>query len=192
MIKELIMITQYNLGIEKPRFETVNFDEWLFNIVSSSSADAKAKNISLEYEKFPYPIIVTFDTNGLEKVVTNVLNNALRYTTEFGVVKVAVLKNSNSFGFSISDSGIGIPDEDLQKIFDEFYRSKNAREAVQIGTGLGLNLVKEIVEQLGGNIEVESEIGKGSTFKITIPLQTCIEELIDESGNLFLSEVVEE
>jgi signal transduction histidine kinase len=192
MIKELILITQYNLGIEKPHYETVDFNDWLFNIVKLSSTDAKAKNISLEYEKLHEPIFITLDTNGLEKVATNILNNALRYTPEFGVIKVAVLKNADSFGFSISDTGIGIPKEDLLKIFDEFYRSKNAREAVQIGTGLGLNLVKEIVEQLGGDIEVESEFGKGSTFKVNIPIHPSTEELISKSEESLIATVLKE
>jgi len=77
----------------------------------------------------------------------------------------------------VKDSGIGIPKEDIEKIFEEFYRSKNAREAEQIGTGLGLNLVKEIVQHYEGEISVKSELRKGSEFKVEFPLTE------NQSGN---------
>lgn len=171
MIKEMITVTQYNLGIEKPEFEDVIFDGWFFEIVSHHKAYAEKKNVELIYNHLLFNLNVKIDLNGYEKVISNLVNNALRYTLPGGKVIVEPFANDFTYGFIIKDTGIGIPKEDLQKIFDEFYRSKNARETEQIGTGLGLNLVKEIVEHYGGNISVTSELGKGSEFKVQFPIQ---------------------
>jgi len=120
---------------------------------------------------------VTVDTNGFEKVVSNLVSNALRYTPSGGKVIVEPFVSYNSYGLIVKDNGIGIPKEDIEKIFEEFYRSKNARDAEQIGTGLGLNLVKEIVHHYKGEISVKSEIGIGSEFKV--------EFLLEENQNSF-------
>jgi two-component system phosphate regulon sensor histidine kinase PhoR len=127
---------------------------------------ADRKNIVLEYYHLPDQFNISIDVNGFEKLVSNLVSNALRYTLSGGRVGVGTFLNDFTYGFIVKDTGIGIPQEDLEKIFEEFYRSKNARETEQIGTGLGLNLVKEIVEHYGGEITVKSELGKGSEFKV--------------------------
>ena len=171
MVKEMITVTQYNLGMEKPVFENVEFDNWLFDIVNHHKAYADSKNLQLIYNHLPLPLNITIDTNGFEKVVSNLVSNALRYTPSGGKVIVEPLVSDYIFGFTVKDTGIGIPEEDIEKIFEEFYRSKNAREAEQFGTGLGLNLVKEIVQHYNGQISVKSELGKGSEFKVEFPLE---------------------
>jgi signal transduction histidine kinase len=177
MVKEMITVTQYNLGMEKPVFENIDLDEWLFSIVSHHKAYANNKNLELIFNHLSITLNVTIDTNGFEKVVSNLVSNALRYTPSGGKVIVEPFVSDHSYGLIVKDSGIGIPKEDMEKIFEEFYRSKNAREAEQIGTGLGLNLVKEIVQQYKGEISVKSELGKGSEFKV--------EFLLEENQNSF-------
>jgi signal transduction histidine kinase len=169
MIKEMIAVTQYNLKIEKPVIEEVNFDEWLYNAAKQYNAFAVNKKIELIFEHLKGNILVKLDTNGFERIAANLINNALRYTREGGRVIVTPFYSAEKFGFSVKDTGIGIPKEDLEKIFEEFYRSKNAKEVEQLGTGLGLSLVKEIVQFYGGQIFVISEIGKGSEFTVEIP-----------------------
>jgi two-component system phosphate regulon sensor histidine kinase PhoR len=171
MIKEMITVTQYNLGMEKPVFENVDFDEWLNGIVSHHKPYADKKNIVLEYSHLPVHFEKRIDVNGFEKIVSNLVSNALRYTLSGGKVVVETFMYDFSYGFLVKDTGIGIPKEDIEKVFEEFYRSKNARETEQIGTGLGLNLVKEIVEHYGGYISVCSQLGKGSEFKVELPIQ---------------------
>lgn len=177
MIKELISVTQYNLGMEKPVFEKVDFDKWLYSIVDHHRAYADNKNIALIYNHLPVTLSINIDTNGYEKVVSNLVNNALRYTLTGGKVIIEPFVSDQSYGLTVKDTGIGILKEDLEKIFEEFYRSKIAREIEQIGTGLGLNLVKEIVHHYKGEISVKSEIGKGSEFKV--------EFLLEENQNIF-------
>ncbi len=184
MIKEMISVTQYNLGIEKPVIEEIKFDEWLFNIVKQYKAFAANKKIELIFNHLKEDFLLKLDTAGFEKVAANLVNNALRYTKEGGKVIVSPFVNSENFGFSVKDTGIGIPQEDIDKIFEEFYRSKNAKEVEQLGTGLGLSLVKEIVQFYGGEISVVSELGKGSEFKISIPLgksEDFFEAMLDSS-----------
>jgi len=170
MIKEMIAVTQYNLGIEKTVIEEVNLDEWLFNVVKQYNAFAVNKKIELIFNHLREDISIKIDTTGFEKVAANLVNNALRYTKEGGKVVVTPFYEFEHFGFTVKDTGIGIPLEDMNKIFEEFYRSKNAKEAEQLGTGLGLSLVKEIVQFYGGEITVDSELGKGSEFKVEIPI----------------------
>jgi len=170
MIKEMIAVTQYNLKIEKPVIEEANFGEWLGHVVKQYNAFAVNKRIELVYDNLKKDICTKLDANGFERVAANLINNALRYTREGGKVTVTPFFGEEKFGFSVRDTGIGIPKEDLNKIFEEFYRSKNAKEAEQLGTGLGLSLVKEIVQFYGGQIFVNSELGKGSEFIVEIPI----------------------
>jgi two-component system phosphate regulon sensor histidine kinase PhoR len=106
----------------------------------------------------------------MNKVVLNLVSNAIRYTPEKGSVTVRAFKSSARYGFTVKDTGIGIPPEDRDKVFQEFYRSKEAKKMEKIGTGMGLSMVKEIVEKNGGEIILESEVGKGSTFIVKFPL----------------------
>lgn len=170
MIKEMIAVTQYNLKIEKPIIEEVNLGEWLYNIVKQYNVFANNKKIELVFLNLEKDFSVKLDASGFEKVAANLVNNALRYTKECGKVVIAPFYKEEYFGFSVKDTGIGIPKEDLEKIFEDFYRSKNAKEAEQLGTGLGLSLVKEIVQFYGGEIFVNSELGKGSEFVVKIPI----------------------
>jgi two-component system phosphate regulon sensor histidine kinase PhoR len=105
----------------------------------------------------------------MEKVLRNLVNNAIRYTPSGGHVWVRPFIRRNQFGFSIKDTGIGIAQEDLEKIFNEFYRTGRAKSMERIGTGLGLNLVKEIVTRNGGEIKMQSVPDEGSTFIIVMP-----------------------
>jgi two-component system, OmpR family, phosphate regulon sensor histidine kinase PhoR len=113
---------------------------------------------------------VSVDISGLDKVISNLVNNALRYTKEGGNVNIESFILGNCFGFKVSDNGIGIEKNDLNKIFEEFFRGKNAKEMERFGTGLGLNMVKEIVEYYNGEISVKSTPGMGSTFTVLFPL----------------------
>lgn len=170
MVKEMISISQYNLGLEKQEFVTVEYDEWLTQLVLTFVDHALQKNIALSIIHVNDDFIIDIDKSGVESVVNNLLSNAIRYTPSGGKIFVISFRKKNCYGFSVKDTGIGISEEDKVNIFSEFYRSKKAREMEQIGTGLGLNLVKEIVKRNNGTINVESEINKGSTFTVEFPL----------------------
>ena len=98
------------------------------------------------------------------------MNNAITYTPSGGTVKVSIGRSGDWAVLTVEDTGIGIPAEEQQKIFQRFYRSAQARSGAQGGSGLGLSMVKSIAEAHGGKIELESSPGKGSIFKIYLPL----------------------
>jgi signal transduction histidine kinase len=106
-----------------------------------------------------------------------VLGNAIKYTPEAGCIQVHIGQNDGQVLISVSDTGIGIPAEDLPKIGDEFFRAKNARRSEAAGTGLGLSIVKELMNNYGGSMDVDSVEGQGTTIRLLLP--------VDERANDF-------
>ena len=104
------------------------------------------------------------------------MNNAIKYSPDGGTITVHLSETHNNILLSISDQGLGIPKKDLQKVFDRFYRVDKARARKQGGTGLGLAITKEVIKAHGGNIWVESQEGRGSTFFITLPYEPYEED----------------
>jgi signal transduction histidine kinase len=107
----------------------------------------------------------------LSQVIHNLLTNAIRYS-EKGSINITLKKSGRSYLLAIADKGIGIPEEAKAKIFERLYRAPNAIELLDQGTGLGLYLVKKIVETLGGQVWFESQEAKGTTFFVKLPLKT--------------------
>lgn len=112
---------------------------------------------------------VLLDVDMWEKIVLNLLSNAFKYS-EHGSIEVSVKENGNTVAVSVKDTGVGIPEHELDNIFQRFHRVQNAKGRSQEGTGIGLAMVKELVKLNKGNITVESRIGEGSTFTVTLPL----------------------
>jgi signal transduction histidine kinase len=114
--------------------------------------------------------VVKGDRAKLRQLLLNILDNAIRYTPRGGEISVSVQAEGEMAVVSISDTGIGIPSEDLPHIFERFYRVDRARSRSEGGSGLGLAIAKHIAEIHGGRIEIESELGTGSTFRVYLPL----------------------
>lgn len=113
---------------------------------------------------------VNADKYGIERVILNIISNAIKYTPENGVIKVYVGFVYNDAYIKVIDNGIGIPEADLSRIFERFYRVDKARSRELGGTGLGLPIAKEIIEQNNGSIDIKSEAGKGTEVVIRIPV----------------------
>jgi signal transduction histidine kinase len=132
---------------------------------------AKEKQIALAVEiPKDLPHTVEADKALLHQAVYNLVENAIKYTPHGGEVTLQLQSTSDSLTFAIRDSGIGIQKEDMKRLFEKFYRGTNREALAQRGTGLGLAIVKSIAERHGGRVWVESELGKGSTFYLLIPL----------------------
>jgi two-component system, chemotaxis family, CheB/CheR fusion protein len=170
MVKKMIEITHYHLSRETPQLETVDFQDWLCKTVTPHQSFAMSKHITLSVAKLEHNIQINIDASALEKIVDNLVSNALRYTNDGGSVEVIPFADNKIFGFIVKDTGIGISEEEQKEIFKEFYRTAKAKEMIKLGTGLGLNLVKEIVRKHNGKIEVKSKVDQGSDFKVIIPL----------------------
>jgi len=118
--------------------------------------------------------LVSVDGDRTRQIITNLLSNSVKFTPEKGKISIKIQDEKECLQLSLSDTGIGIPPEQIRKIFDKFEQVKEVRERVKgpRGTGLGLAIVKSLVEAQGGKIWVESEVDKGSTFYFTLPKQT--------------------
>lgn len=151
--------------------ESSNFDLALLvkNTTESLETQALEKNITLNYDQIPSPIMVTADMSKIRRVILNLISNALKYTPESGLVSVKTEANGRFAVFQVEDNGYGIPEEELPTIFDRYSRVKGHRH-LAIGTGLGLAIVKSLIEAHNGEITVESEENVGSTFTFNLPL----------------------
>lgn len=127
------------------------------------------KTIELAYSPLPGDIIVRIDESYMARVIDNLVLNAIKYTPEGGRVKVTGLLEAETVIIEVADTGLGIPVEDLPHIFDAFYRAHHSEQQHVEGLGLGLSIVKTIVEQHGGKVSVESEPGQGSLFRVFLP-----------------------
>jgi signal transduction histidine kinase len=124
------------------------------------------KHLSIQVD-IPQGLLIYADKNALHDIIINLLSNAFKFTADGGQVSILACPKDQSVLLEIKDTGMGIPEDKLQLIFDEFYQVEGGRHG---GTGLGLAIAKRLVQEQGGNIWVESQLGKGSTFYFTLPL----------------------
>jgi signal transduction histidine kinase len=118
------------------------------------------------------PVLVRIDVQGYHYILSNLVSNAVKYTLA-GAVEVILRRAEPWAVLEVRDTGIGIPKEEIPKLFTEFFRATNARLSQMTGTGVGLAGVKELVERFGGELELESQVGKGSLFIVRLPLHTA-------------------
>ncbi len=176
MINDLLSLSRMDSGTVKVNLEYVNINE-LFNyildrfdmIIKKEAADPAKKKYSIERHLTTKDLWVEIDPDKFTQVIDNIVNNAIKYSPDGGVITARLLETHNHVILSISDQGLGIPRKDLSHIFDRFFRVDKARSRKQGGTGLGLAISKEVVNLLGGQIWVDSVEGKGSTFYISLP-----------------------
>ena len=169
LVSDLLTLSKYDTSkvkIEKTEFDLGELVKYNFEILD---IEMKRKNQIGECFVTSNVPLVYADKSGIERVVINVLTNAIKYTPEGGTIKVYVGFVYNDAYIKIIDTGIGIPKEDLDKIFERFYRVDKARTREMGGTGLGLSIAKEILDQNDSMIDIKSEVGKGTEVVIRIP-----------------------
>ena len=167
---ELLDLSKMESGLINMEKETLDLAPILADQALFHLPKAQAKGISLELAPLPdLPPVLANRTN-MEEVLSNLITNAINYTPEKGRVIVSAKRDADYVCFKVSDTGFGISPEDQARIFDRFYRVKNEKTRYVIGTGLGLPIVKSIIEAHHGRIEVKSEPDKGSTFAVFIPI----------------------
>jgi signal transduction histidine kinase len=149
-------------------------------VLSSLTPLATAKKIELKSVIEP-DLRISADPLRVKQVLYNLLSNAIKFTPEGGVVQVQASRNGSYAKLSVTDTGVGIRPEDQAVIFDEFRQVGDGR-AKKEGTGLGLAIAKRLVEQHGGEISVESEVGKGSRFNFTLPLVEALRAFQQVAG----------
>lgn len=172
MVTDLLHLSRIDNATSHLDVELINFTAFITFILNRFDK-MRSQDQEKKYELVrDYPITsvwIEIDTDKMTQVIDNILNNAIKYSPDGGKITVTMKTTDDQMILSISDQGLGIPKEDLPKIFDRFYRVDKARSRAQGGTGLGLAIAKEIIKQHNGFIWAKSEYGKGSTFTIVLP-----------------------
>ncbi len=150
--------------------EAVALNASVGRTVLSMQPRAEEKDVALIYRACCEELVLWGTDEGLDRIFVNLVGNAIKYTPSGGNVTVAMRMLDDIVEVQVIDDGIGIPEEALPHLFEEFYRAPNAKASDEVGTGLGLAIVQDLVEQYHGCIEVESAVGQGSTFTVTFPL----------------------
>ena len=172
MVTDLLHLSRIDNATSHLDVELINFTAFITFILNRFD-QIRGQDEEKKYELVrDYPITsvwIEIDTDKMTQVIDNILNNAIKYSPDGGKITVTMKTTDDQMILSISDQGLGIPKQDLPRIFDRFYRVDRARSRAQGGTGLGLAIAKEIIKQHKGFIWAKSEYGKGSTFTIVLP-----------------------
>ncbi|HIZ95099.1 MAG TPA: cell wall metabolism sensor histidine kinase WalK [Candidatus Ligilactobacillus excrementavium] len=186
MINDLLSLSRMDSGTAKLDLELVNLNELYTYILdrfdmmikndSNDDKEKQVKNYSIKREFTQRDLWVEVDPDKFIQVIDNIMNNAIKYSPDGGVITCRLVETHEHVLLSITDQGLGIPKKDVGRIFNRFFRVDKARSRAQGGTGLGLAISREVIEMHNGRIWVESVEGKGSTFYITLPYEEYKEE----------------
>ena len=150
--------------------ESCNIGVQIHKYVKELAPLAEKRNINVDINMNAGNIYVSVPESKVARILTNIIENAIKYNRESGKVFIDVSEEGSSVIIRIKDTGVGIASEELDKVFDKFYRSSTSKKMNIDGTGLGLAIAKDIVESYGGEIKVESELGKCTEFMISLPI----------------------
>jgi two-component system phosphate regulon sensor histidine kinase PhoR len=171
IVEDLLMLSKIESKEFQLKIEFISLPDFINDVIDFVKEAAEKKEISISQSKITSSQAVGADRNYLEQIFINLLDNAIKYTHEGGKVTIsAIEKDKREIQFSIEDDGMGIPREDIPRIFERFYRVDKGRSQELGGTGLGLSIVKHLVQAHGGRVWVESQLGEGSTFYFTLPI----------------------
>ncbi|HID57259.1 TPA: HAMP domain-containing histidine kinase [Candidatus Poribacteria bacterium] len=169
LVNDLLDVTIKQVERSRSRRVEIDIIEVAREVVDGFQAEAKAKGIAMKVHIPDHPIILESNERDLQKLFGNLLSNAVKYTPSGGEVSLIVREKEDKVEIEVADTGIGIPEEARPRLFKEFFRAENAKRMSEYGTGLGLTIVKNILDEHGGEISVKSELGKGTRFLISLP-----------------------
>ena len=175
MINDVLNVSKLTLYDQYDE-EEIDIDEIIAGVIKRRTASAEAHLISLkQIDKREKKQKIEGDKFLLDIAISNLIGNSIKYGIDEGNIEITINSDSNNLYLEVCDDGVGIPEDELPKIFKEFYRARNVKKIVSEGSGLGLSVVKRIIERHGGRINVESpsQIGDrdhpGTCFRISIP-----------------------
>ena len=169
IVTDLLLLSRIDYSQTEWRKAPFHIDALVKEVVEKFTLEAEKQQLTLTFEKSSIIPRFTGDRDRIEQVITNILSNAVKYTPEGGSISVFAGHVLGETYIKVKDTGIGIPKDDLDRIFERFYRVDKARSRAYGGTGLGLSIAKEIVEAHGGRITIESKPGEGTTVIIRLP-----------------------
>jgi signal transduction histidine kinase len=170
LIGDLLELARLQNPDIQTEYEPVDLVASLRDVCELMSSHAQERHIRFTISIPEAQLTLVADPKHIKQLWVNLVSNAIKYTPEGGAVDVTMRVEDGRAVTTVRDTGIGIAPEDLTRIFEEFYRTKAAKAHSHMGTGLGLTLVKWVVETYGGQIDVQSAVGKGSTFTVTLPI----------------------
>ena len=170
LVQDLVTLSQMEIGEIRMHFEYFDIYQLVEDVVEQFESKFQRKEISFSIQpEEKQQILVYADPQRIFQVLLNLTSNAINYTDDGGDVEIKLDLKKNEVNVSVIDSGIGIPKEDMERVFQRFYRVDKSRSRKQGGTGLGLAIVKHIIELHQSKIVVNSKVGKGSTFSFKLP-----------------------
>ncbi|WP_152049974.1 sensor histidine kinase [Tautonia marina] len=171
LVQDMLRLARLESGQEPFQFELMALGPVVRESIESHEARARARNQTLvaEVDDLDDSVRVRAAEEAVRQILDNLIDNAIKYTPEGGSIRVSTWANDQRVTISVTDSGSGIPRDDIPRIFERFYRVDKARSRSQGGTGLGLAIVKHLIQSLDGEISVESIVGTGSTFTVRLP-----------------------
>ena len=171
LVQDLLILSRYDNKRDQSRVTEFDLGELAKKCSEKFEIEVRKRNQDMECFVTADVPPVQADKDGIERVIINIISNSVKYTPDGGRISIYVGYVHNDAYIKVKDSGIGIPKDDLDKIFERFYRVDKARSRQLGGTGLGLSIAKEIIEQNKGNIDVKSTLGKGTEVIIRIPVK---------------------
>jgi two-component system, OmpR family, phosphate regulon sensor histidine kinase PhoR len=169
MVNDLLDISRMELKTVQREIKKVCLHEIISSILELFQVEISKKNIQVVFDKDNSAHCINADADEITRLFTNVISNAIKYNSDNGIININLYQADNYLVTEIKDSGIGLKPEEKQKLFTEFFRAKNDKTKNISGTGLGLSIVKRIVDSYSGKINVESDYGEGTTFKVFLP-----------------------
>ena len=170
LINDILSISKLESGNDEVATERIRLDKKACDVCDMLTIHAQEKQVTINYHLNGEPVFIIGNPDRVEQLLINLTENAIKYNKPGGSVTVQVFKNDQEANITISDTGIGIAEENLPRLFERFYRVDKGRSRQMGGTGLGLAIVKHIVRSMNGEIEVHSKLGEGTEFLITLPL----------------------
>ncbi len=183
LVNDILSISKLEAGDTEVSLGRLRLDKMAADVCEVLQIHAKEKQIDLSINENDEPIYVWGNSDRLEQLVMNLIENAIKYNQPGGSVRVSVYGTAENAYFLVSDTGIGIAEEHLPRLFERFYRVDKGRSRSMGGTGLGLAIVKHIAVSMGGTVEVHSKLGEGSEFSVTLPRYVAGDHDEEDTGS---------
>ncbi len=172
LIKDMLSLSKIESGALGLELRAVPLGRAITECVERNQTRAEAKTLTIVEKPpsdVPADVPAWADPDGLRQILDNLVDNAIKYTPSGGCITVRWGATADAISFEVEDTGIGIPEADVNRVFERFYRVDKARDRAQGSTGLGLSIVKHLVQAMRGQVRVSSKLGKGTTFRVTLP-----------------------
>ena len=178
LVEALLHLNRLENGTADVKSELINLSNVVLGLATTHEALVESAGIMF-FTDIAKDVMIVGDQDLISQAIANLLSNAVRYTPDNGMITVELIRKDGYAQISVADTGVGIAEDDLKKVFSRFWRADGARQSVGGGLGIGLALVQEVVDQHRGDVRVESKLGEGSTFIMRLPLASS-----DESRSL--------